>query len=97
MKAARRVYVLPQDLHERIQAFCKREDHLSEVEGVRRLLAAGLDQFEQDDEFERRVRRMRPVDAAFAACGHPLVKAISVTDHETSIRLQSGRQITVTA
>lgn len=92
----RRVYVLPDSLADRIVSFCRREEHLSEVEGVRRLLAAGLDQFEQDDEFERRVRRMAPTDAAFAACGHPLVKAVGVTDTETSIRLRSGRQFEVT-
>lgn len=91
----RRVYVLPSDLADRVVAFCKREEHLSEVEGVRRLLAAGLDQFEQDDEFERRVSRMNPIDVAFAACGHPLVKAIGVTESATSIRLKSGRGIEV--
>jgi len=91
----RRVYVLPDELADRIVSFCRREEHLSEVEGVRRLLAAGLDHFEPEAEFERRVRRMSPLDAAFAACGHPLVKAVGVTTQETSIRLDSGKNIEV--
>ena len=91
----RRVYVLPDELADRIVAFCKREEHTSEVDAVRRLLAIGLAEVETEDEFERRVRRLSPVDAAFAACGHPLVKAIGVTENETSIRLQSGRNAEV--
>lgn len=91
----RRVYELPDGLADRIKAFCQREDHLSEVEGVRRLLSVGLDHFETEDEFVKRVARLRPVDAAFTACGHPLVKSISVTDQEASIRLESGRLIEV--
>lgn len=93
----RRVYVLPEDLADRIVAFCRREDHLSEVEGVRRLLAVGLDHFELEEDFEKRVSKMKPIDAAFAACGHPLVKSVSVTEHETAIRLESGKRVEVQA
>lgn len=91
----RRVYVLPDELYERIQAFCDREKHLSEVEAVRRLLSAGLDHFDTEEEFESRVSGLDPLDAAFTACGHPLVMNIGLSERRAQITLHSGKTIAV--
>lgn len=93
-KTLRRVYMLPPELHESIKSFCTREE-ISETEGVRRLLSYSLDKFEDADHFEQRVRRMRPVDAAFAAFGHPLVRHVGGDEAHAIIILRNGTTIEV--
>lgn len=93
-RLVRRVYMLAPALHDRVRSFCER-DQISEVEGIRRLLSFSLDQYEEADEFEARVRKMRPVDAAFASCGHPLVQMIAGNEKRTQITLRNGTVIEV--
>lgn len=100
-KGQRRVYVLPNELVERIVAYQTEMGIQSEVEAARRLLDEALKSRDNWESITRRFQerlketKLLPEIAKDILMGHPLVSDIGIRQSSITFQLTSGESVTI--